>query len=73
MYRGTGKKGQRISGTAAMLRNIKEQGGWDKVKQEIINVAAIAAAKAAVEEHIRLTTQPVPPAAPKNDDQQTRH
>lgn len=24
LYRGTGKKDQRISGTAAMLRNIKE-------------------------------------------------
>lgn len=73
MYRGTGKKGQNISGTAAMLSNIKKQGGWEKVKEDIVTTAAIAAAKAAVEEHIRLSNQPVPPAAQPDDKNLTRH
>ncbi|WP_099319840.1 hypothetical protein [Erwinia amylovora] len=73
MYRGTGKKGQAISGTAAMLSNIKKQGGWEKVKEGMVNAAALAAAKAAVDEHIRLSNQPVPTAVRPDDSKPTRH
>lgn len=73
MYRGTGKKGQAISGTAAMLSNIKKQGGWDKVKEGMVNAAALAAAKAAVDEHIRLSNQPVPAVGRPEESRSTRH
>lgn len=72
MFNGKGKNGQPISGTAAFLRNMKQMGGWEKVKTNIINTAATAAATAAVDKYIELSTQPpTSPGAGKNKP--TRH
>lgn len=58
MFNGTGKKGNAISGNAALLSNIKKLGGFAKFKSEIVRVAA----EAAVEAHIKqsLASTPAP-------------
>lgn len=75
MLRGKGNKGQSISGTAALLSNIRKKGGWNKVVQEIATQAGVAAALAATEKYQDISKLPeIDPTSPgKGNDKPTRH
>lgn len=83
MMKGKGKNGQPIHGTAALLNNIRKNGGWNKVVTEIAidagkaaaAAAGTAAAIAAVEKYNDVSKMPeqVPAQPDSGKNKPTRH
>lgn len=77
MFNGTGKKGNSISGNAALLSNIKKLGGFEKFKRELTRRAADAAVDDYISQSLNgkknppAPTKPAPGAIRKATDKST--